>query len=141
MTGLLIWLRAHVKALEHLAGAVIVLALPAITGGAVWGHHEWLNFAVLALGQIYIFVGANLEASSGKYLKGIVAAGSAAFVALNSLIAWPPTTTEWAQVGVAVLAALGVLVTPTTAPRAVQASGPGQLGDGAGHDPLANYPA
>lgn len=129
MISLRVWLGANWKWIIHALGSVAVLAVPLVTSGQPVDHRQLLNLGVLAAGTVGVYVYPNLEGSSAKYAKAVVAGLTAGLVALVNLTYWPPTTTEWVQVGVAAATALGVLAKSTTARRAVQDSGPGQLGD------------
>lgn len=74
--------------------------------------HEWIllggSFAV----AVNMFVVPNLDAGIAKYAKAIVTAVIALLTILLVVIPGGVTTAEWIQVGIAVVAALGIPALP-----------------------------
>lgn len=123
------WVRTNAKWITHTIGALAVLLLPLLAGADLTDRHQWLNAGILAAGTVAIAVNSNLEAGAARYAKGIIAALTAALVALNTLSQWPPGRADWIQVALAVLTAVGVTAKREDAPQAVLAAGPGRMGD------------
>lgn len=88
---------------------------------------EWLNTGILALGAVAVLGAGNLPSGVWAYTKTIVAAASAALVALVTFTTdGGVTTTEWLQVGLAVAGVLGVYAAP--GPRVYDAVAAGRAG-------------
>lgn len=91
---------------------VLATVLAAIIAGLVddrLDFTEWLNVGVLALGSVGVLGAGNLPDGVWRYTKAIVAAASAVLVLWQSLASGGMTTSEWLQLAVAALGALGVL--------------------------------
>jgi hypothetical protein len=84
------------------------------TADGSWGPASVtaLNIAILALGAISVLGAGNLPSGVWKYTKLYVSAATAGLVVLASFLTDGVTTTEWLQVGIAVLGALGVIAAP-----------------------------
>jgi 2-keto-3-deoxy-6-phosphogluconate aldolase len=97
-----------------LGAAVVATILSAIiaalTGDAVIGSTEWINIAIAGVGALAVFSAPNVPGA--PVVKTILAVLSAVLVLLVNLIADGITISEWMQLGVAALGALGVFVVP-----------------------------
>ena len=94
------------------AAQVAATALAAIVAGLVddsLDFGEWLNVGVMALGAVGVLGAGNLPSGVWRYTKAIVAAASAVLVLWQSLATDGMTSSEWAQLALAALGALGVL--------------------------------
>lgn len=71
---------------------------------------EWINVVILGLGSVAVLGAGNMSDGVWKYTKLIVSAATAGAVVLHTLIAdgIDLGTSQWLQILVAVLAALGV---------------------------------
>ena len=69
---------------------------------------EWLNVGVLALGAVGVAAAGNLPSGFWSHAKTWVAAASAVLVLWQSLASGGMTTSEWLQLAMAALGAVGV---------------------------------
>lgn len=111
---------------------VVFAAITAIVAGMaddVLDGSEWINVVIVSLGAVAVLGAGNLPTGVWAYTKTIVAAATAGAVFLQSAITDGVSSSEWLQLGLAVLGALGVAAAP--GPRVVQAvrgAGPQQPG-------------
>lgn len=74
--------------------------------------HEWIllggSFAV----AVQMYVVPNLDATVAKYAKGVAAVVTSAFAVLIVVLPGGVTTSEWIQVGIAAVAAIGIPLFP-----------------------------
>lgn len=108
-----------------LAGAIPLLGDAHMTGV------ELVNFLLLALSAIGVGLVPNLTGGVAKYAKAAVAIGTAVGTLLVSLFAdgsYALTTTEWLQLGLAALGAVGVVGFSSPQFRAMPVSTPA-IGD------------
>jgi hypothetical protein len=75
---------------------------------------ELTNVAIVIVTALGVYLVPNLPEGPAKYLKFAVALLGAALVTLSSLLDGGVTTSEWLQVALAALTALGVYVVPNT---------------------------
>jgi hypothetical protein len=99
------------------AGAAVVATIlsgvvAALTGDAVISDVEWINIAIVGVGALAVFASPNVPGA--RVSKAILAVLSAVLVLLVNLIADGITISEWMQLGVAALGALGVYAVPNT---------------------------
>jgi len=99
------------------AGAAVVATIlsaiaAALTGDSVIDTTEWLNVAVLAVGALGVFAAPNVPGA--RYTKAVLAVLSAVLVLAVNLIADGIDLSEWIQLGLAGLGALGVFAVPNT---------------------------
>lgn len=89
----------------------------ALTGDQVVDDVEWINLAILAVFALAVFTAPNVPGA--RYTKAALAVLAAVLTLLVNLIADGITISEWMQLGVAALGALGVLSIPNSgvAPR------------------------
>jgi hypothetical protein len=101
-------------------GKVWAQTLATILAGAIpfFSNNDGLtgvalvNFLLMALAAINVGVAGNLTGTVGKYAKAFIAVGTAVGTLLVSLFAdhsYALSTTEWIQVILAALGALGVI--------------------------------
>lgn len=97
------------------AAQVFATVLAAIVAGLVDDRldiNEWLNVGVMALGAVGVLGAGNLPAGVWRYTKLFVAAASAVLVLWQSLAIGGMDQSEWLQLALAALGALGVGVAP-----------------------------
>lgn len=100
-------------------GAIAMFVYSAFIDDNSLSGLDWVKIANMAVGAVAVWWATNGPVGSGawQFAKTGMAALSAALVAFLSIIQVngeisPPTGGEWVQIGIAVLTALGVLVTP-----------------------------
>lgn len=99
------------------AGAAVVATIlsgvvAALTGDNTIGDVEWINIAILGVGALGIFAAPNVPGA--RVTKAVLAVLSAVLMLLVNLIVDGVTLSEWMQLGVAALGALGVYAVPNT---------------------------
>lgn len=102
----------YAKAGAAVVATILAAVAAALTGDAVVDATEWLNVAVLAVGALGVFAAPNVPGSS--YTKSVLAVLSAVLVLAVNLIAGGIDLSEWIQLGLAALGALGVYSVPNT---------------------------
>jgi peptidoglycan/LPS O-acetylase OafA/YrhL len=105
----------YAKAILYVALAAVTVLVTALTDNHV-SVEELLNLAIVLLGAIVTYLVPNLDEGVRRYAKGIVACLTAALVALASFLTGGVTLSEWMQVVVAALAAVGVVIVPNASP-------------------------
>lgn len=96
------------------AAAVIATVLSGIVA-ALYGDNaisnpEWVNIAIAAVGALAVFAAPNVPGAA--YTKSILAVLAAGLAVAASAIIGGITTTEWIQIALAALGALGVYAVP-----------------------------
>lgn len=112
-------------------GAQVLATVLAALATALFGDNrittnEGVNILILALGSIAVLGAGNLPAGVWSYTKSIVAAATAAAVVLESaLLTSGVSPTEWVQIILAALGAVGVFAVrgPNVVPIAPPAAG------------------
>lgn len=104
---------AYAKAIEFTIAAALSALVAANTDGVVTAP-ELVNIAIFTLGIVGVYWAPNLPEGWRAYFKGIVAFGTGALIALQSAITAGVTPGEWAQIAVAALGAIGVVIVPNT---------------------------
>jgi hypothetical protein len=91
---------------------------------------EWINVLILTLGAVSVLGAGELPAGVWAHTKTIVAGVTAGAVLAVSYVSdgWYITTTEWLQIGLAVLAAIGIAVVPGPKVQALRGAGLQQPG-------------
>ena len=89
---------------------VLSALVVALTGDQVVDDVEWINVAVIAVAAAGIFTAPNIPGS--RYTKAVLAVLAAVLTLLVNLIADGITVSEWMQLGVVALGALGVFAVP-----------------------------
>jgi hypothetical protein len=105
-------MKRYMKFAAQIAASVLAAVVAALAGDNMVSNAEWINIAILALGAISVLGAGNLPSGVWKYTKLYVSAATAGLVVLASFLTDGVTTTEWLQVGIAVLGALGVIAAP-----------------------------
>lgn len=101
-----------------LVATVLSAILAALTGDQSISPTEWVNVIIGAVGVLAVYVVPNVSGSAATYAKGIVAALTAVLVLAQSMISDGISGTEWIQLAMAALGALGVVALPGPAPVA-----------------------
>lgn len=105
------------KAITYIALAAVTFLVTALSDNAL-SLEEKLNLGVVVLGAVGVYAVPNFPEGVAKYVKTAVAFLTAAIVsALSFLSDGVLSTTEWLQIGVAALAAIGVFIVPNEVKR------------------------
>jgi len=102
----------YAKAGAAVVATVLSAIVAALTGDGVVGDVEWINIAIAGVGALAVFAAPNVPGA--RYTKAVLAVLSAVLMLLTNLIADGVTISEWMQLGVAALGALGVYAVPNT---------------------------
>lgn len=117
--------------LAKVSGILVATALSAIlaalTGDQTIEPTEWVNVIIGAVGVLAVYVVPNVTGSAATYAKGIVAALTAVLVLAQSMISDGISGTEWIQLAMAALGALGVVALPGPAPVAARPAAGGAV--------------
>lgn len=100
----------YAKALAAVVTTVLSAVVAALTGDNYIGAVEWINVATLAVGACAVFAAPNVP--HARTTKAVLAVLTAVLVLSTNLIADGITVSEWLQLGVAALGALGVYAVP-----------------------------
>lgn len=100
----------YAKACAAVLATILAGVVGALTGDNVISPVEWINVAILAVGALAVFAAPNVPGAS--ITKAVLAVLSAVLVLLVNLIVDGVTVSEWLQLGVAALGALGVYAIP-----------------------------
>lgn len=90
--------------------ATVVSALVGFMTDSVITPAEWINVAILAVGAAAVFAAPNVPGA--PVTKAILAVLTAVLTLLVSLIAGGLSPSDWLQLAVAALAALGIYAVP-----------------------------
>ena len=107
-------MKVYAKALIYIALTAVGFLATALADSAL-STEEVLNLAILVLGAVGVYAVPNLPSGWMGYGKTIIAALTAALVALVSFLTGGVTAAEWMQVVVAGFAGVGVFITPNEA--------------------------
>lgn len=102
----------YAKAGAAVVATILAAVSAALTGDSVIDTTEWLNVAVLAVGALGVFAAPNVPGA--RVTKAVLAVLSAVLVLAVNLIAGGIDLSEWIQLGLAALGALGVYAVPNT---------------------------
>jgi 2-keto-3-deoxy-6-phosphogluconate aldolase len=94
------------KAIAALVATILSALVVALLGDAVITTIEWVNVAIAGTGAAAVFAAPNVPGA--KYTKSTLAVLTAVLVLLTSVISGGISTTEWLQLALAALGALGV---------------------------------
>ena len=114
----------YIKFFLQVLATVFAGMVAALTGDAVIDTVEWINVIIMTLGCVGVVGAGNLPLGFWKYAKFVVAAATAACVFLTSAITDGLTLTELIQLGLAALAAIGVISAPGPYVRVEKTSPP-----------------
>jgi hypothetical protein len=84
----------------------------AMTGNGIISNVEWVNIAIAGVGACAVFASPNVPGA--MYTKTIIAALTAGLTLLTSFITDGVSTSEWLQIAVAILGAVGVYAVPNS---------------------------
>lgn len=110
---------AYAKSLVYVGLALLGFAITALADNVVTGE-EALNFVIIGLGALVVYVVPNMPTGVAAYSKTIAAFIIAGIVMLISLLSGGVTLSEWLQVIVAAFAGIGTLVPNITPKRAAE---------------------
>jgi hypothetical protein len=102
----------YAKAGAAVVATILSAVIASLTGDSVIGDVEWINIAISGVGALAVFAGPNVPGA--RVTKAVLAVLSAVLVLLTNLIVDGVTISEWMQLGVAALGALGVYAVPNT---------------------------
>jgi lysylphosphatidylglycerol synthetase-like protein (DUF2156 family) len=99
----------YLKTLAQLIATILVAIIAASADDRI-DSIEWVNVIILALGTVSVLGAGNMPEGIWKRTKLIVSAATAGAVAAHTFLSAGLSLglTEWLQIGVAVLGALGV---------------------------------
>lgn len=99
------------KSIMYIALAAATFLVTALSDDNL-SQDELVNLGIVVVGAIGVYWAPNLSANVTKYFKTAVAFVTAALVSLLSFLSDGISTTEWLQIGIAALAAIGVFIVP-----------------------------
>ena len=100
----------YAKAIAIVLATVLSGVIAALTGDGVVSTQEWVNVALLAAGAAAVFTAPNVPGA--RYTKSVLAVLTAVLTLAVNLITGGLDVTEWLQLGMAALGALGVYAVP-----------------------------
>lgn len=100
----------YAKALAAVITTGLSGIIAGLTGDGVIDTAEWINVAILAAGAAAVFTAPNVPGA--RYTKSTLAVLTAVLTLAVNLIPGGMTLTEWLQLGMAALGALGVYAVP-----------------------------
>lgn len=101
----------YAKAIVYIALSAVTFLVTALSDNRL-DVSEVLNLVIVVLGAVGVYLVPNLEKGLGAYLKGIIAFLTAGIIALLSFLSDGVSLSEWMQVLIAALAAIGVVIVP-----------------------------
>jgi len=101
----------YAKSITYVVLAAVTFLVTALTDNKLDGQ-ELINLGIVLAGAIGVYLIPNFPETPAKYLKTGVTAASAALIAMLSFFSDGISTTEWLQIGIATLAAIGVYIVP-----------------------------
>jgi hypothetical protein len=102
----------YAKFFAAVVATVLSGVVAALYSGNVVTNTEWVNIAIAAVGACAVFAAPNVPGA--RYTKSVLAVLTAVLTVLASVILGGVTTTEYIQIAVAALGALGVYAVPNT---------------------------
>lgn len=110
----------YAKALAAVLATVLSAVVAATVGDEVVTTVEWVNVAIAGIGAAAVFAAPNVPGAA--YTKAVLAVLTAVLTLLASfLLVGDLGTSEWLQLGVAALGALGVYAVPNSGSPQVHA--------------------
>lgn len=109
----------YTKAGVAVLATIISAIIAALTGDSHIDVVEWINIAITGVGALSVFTAPNVPGA--PITKFVLAGLSAVLVLLVNLIADGITVSEWLQLAIAGLGALGVYALPNRVSVAPQA--------------------
>lgn len=104
----------YAKTLAAVLATVLSAVVAALTGDGAIDVGEWVNVAILAVGAASVFAAPNVPGAA--VTKAVLAVLTAVLTLAVNLIVGGLDLSEWLQLGVAALGALGVYAVPNGAP-------------------------
>ena len=101
----------YAKSITYVILAAITFLVTALTDNHLDGV-ELINLGIVLLGAVGVYLIPNFPETAAKYAKTGVTAATAALIAALSFFSDGISTTEWLQIGIATLAAIGVYIVP-----------------------------
>jgi hypothetical protein len=103
------------KAIAAIVATVLTALVAAMVGDAIITVVEWVNVAIAGTGAAAVFAAPNVPGA--KYTKSVLAVLTGVLMLLTSVITDGITSTEWMQLALAALGALGVYAAPYVPPN------------------------
>lgn len=100
----------YAKFFAAVVATVISGIVAALYGDGTVSSTEWVNVAIAAVGALAVFAAPNVPGAA--YTKSILAVLAAGLAVAASAIVGGITPTEWMQIALAALGALGVYAVP-----------------------------
>lgn len=100
----------YAKALAAVVATILSAVVAALTGDGGLDAVEWVNVAILAVGSASVFAAPNVPGA--RFTKTVLAVLTAVLTLLTSIVTDGITATEWMQLALAALGAVGVYAAP-----------------------------
>lgn len=107
----------YLKMLAQVFATVLAAVIAALTGDQTITPDEWINIAVLGVGAAMVFAAPNVPGA--PITKAALSVLAGVLAVATSAITDGITMTEWLQIGMAALGALGVYAIPNSGASAV----------------------
>lgn len=107
-------MNAYAKSILAVVAAGLSAAVVALTGDAIIDDVELLNILIAVVGAATVFTGPNVPGA--RFTKFVLAVLTAVLTLAVNLVLEGVTLSEWLQLALAGLAALGVYGVPNTPP-------------------------
>lgn len=107
----------YAKFFAAVVATVLAAISAALFGDNTISNPEWVNIAIAGVGACAVFAAPNVPGAA--YTKTVLAVLTAVLTVLASVILGGVTTTEWIQIALAGLGALGVYSVPNKGTTAV----------------------
>lgn len=101
----------YAKAIAAVVATILSGLVAALMDGTI-DPTEWINVAILGVGALAVFAAPNVPGA--RYTKSVLAVLAAVLTLLVSLIPGGISLSDWLQIGVAALGALGVWAVPNS---------------------------
>lgn len=102
----------YAKSIAMVVATVISAIIAALVGDNAINAVEWVNIAIAAVGAAAVFTAPNVPGAN--YVKEVLAVLTAVLTLLVTVIVGGITLSEWLQLAVVALGALGVFAAPYT---------------------------
>lgn len=99
------------KFIAQVVATVLAALVPALADGSL-SAAEWVNVGIIGLGAVGVLGAGNLPSGVWAHTKVIVSVATAVLVALASFLTGGVNLTEWIQIAMAALGAVGVVAVP-----------------------------
>jgi len=105
----------YAKFLAAIVATILSAVFAALYGDNEITNTEWVNIAIAGVGAAAVFAAPNVPGA--RYTKSVLAVLAAVLAVLASAILGGITDTEWIQIALAGLGALGVYAIPNRSPE------------------------